>query len=131
MPSPVSLLIATRWLEDGTAKAILKAQLTELRARNALAAALLSGHSFGADPRCMFLWLHLPAPWRSEDFTATLRAHGVAVMPASAFACDRQPADHAVRINIACAASRDELAAALCIVVSTLADRPRALIGQA
>lgn len=131
MPSPVSLLVATRWLEDGTAKNILKAQLAELRARNALAAALLTGHSFGADPRCMFLWLRLPAPWRSEDFTATLSAHGVAVMPASAFACDRQPVEHAVRINIACAASRDELAAALRIVVSTLADRPRALIGHA
>lgn len=131
MPAPVPLLVATRWLEDGTAKSILKAQLAELRARNALAAALLTGHSFGADPRCMFLWLRLPAPWRSEDFTATLSAHGVAVMPASAFACDRQPVEHAVRINIACAASRDELASALRIVVSTLADRPRALIGHA
>ncbi|MBP2234362.1 DNA-binding transcriptional MocR family regulator [Sinorhizobium kostiense] len=131
MPAPIPLLIATRWLEDGTAKAILKAQLTELRARNALAAALLSGHSFSADPRCMFIWLRLPAPWRSEDFTATLRAHGVAVMPASAFACDRQPVEHAVRINIGCASSRDELATALRIIVSTLADRPRALIGHA
>ncbi|QHG74943.1 PLP-dependent aminotransferase family protein [Ensifer adhaerens] len=131
MPAPVPLLLATRWLEDGTAKALLKAQLTELRARNALTAALLSGYSFGSDPRCMFIWLRLPEPWRSEDFTATLKAHGVAVMPASAFACDREAVEHAVRINIACASSRDELATALRIVVSMLADRPRALIGHA
>ncbi|WP_210160757.1 hypothetical protein [Sinorhizobium sp. CCBAU 05631] len=52
-------------------------------------------------------------------------------MPASAFACDRQPVEHAVRINFACASSRDELARAPRIVVSTLADRPRALIGHA
>ncbi|WEX75398.1 hypothetical protein PYH37_000808 [Sinorhizobium numidicum] len=109
----------------------LKAQVTELRARGALVSTLLSGHSFAADPRCMFIWLRLPAPWRSEDFTANLRAHGAGVMPASAFACDRQPVEHAVRINIGCASSREELATALRIVASTLADHPRALIGHA
>ncbi|ASY59218.1 hypothetical protein [Sinorhizobium sp. CCBAU 05631] len=63
MPAQVPLLVAIRFLEDGTANSILKAQLTELRACNALAAALLSGHSFASDPRCMFIWLRLPAPW--------------------------------------------------------------------
>ncbi|PDT38050.1 hypothetical protein [Sinorhizobium americanum] len=60
-----------------------------------------------------------------------MSAQGAAVMPASAFACDRQPVEHAVRTNFACASSRDELARAPRIVVSTLADRPRALIGHA
>lgn len=130
MPSPLPLLLATRWLEDGTAEAILKAQLTELRARNALVGKLLAGHAFQSDPRCMFFWLKLPAPWRCEDFTANLRAHGVAVMPATAFACDRQPVEHAVRVNIGCAASRDELTTALRIIAGTLNDRPRALAGM-
>lgn len=129
MPSPIPLLLATRWLEDGTAEAILKAQLAELRARHAIVATILAGHSFSADPRCMFLWLKLPAPWRCADFTANLKAHGVAVMPATAFACDRQPVEHAVRVNVGCASSRDELARALRIIVATLNDRPRALTG--
>ncbi|MGO4833386.1 PLP-dependent aminotransferase family protein, partial [Rhizobiaceae sp. 2RAB30] len=59
------------------------------------------------------------------------RAHGVAVMPAAAFAADRQPVEHAVRVNVGCASSREELATALRIIASTLADRPRALIGHA
>jgi DNA-binding transcriptional MocR family regulator len=129
MPAPLPLLVASRWLEDGTANAILKAQLAELRARHALATTILAGHAFNADPHCMFIWLHLPAPWRSEDFAANVRAHGVAVMPSAAFASDRQPVEHAVRINIGCAASRGELATALRIVAATLADRPRALFG--
>jgi len=130
MPSPLPLLLATRWLEDGTAEAILKAQLAELRVRNALVSKLLAGHAFQSDPRCMFFWLRLPAPWRCEDFTANLRAHGVAVMPATAFACDRQPVEHAVRVNIGCASSRDELTTALRIIAGTLNDRPRALAGM-
>ncbi|TCU29214.1 DNA-binding transcriptional MocR family regulator [Rhizobium azibense] len=130
MPAPLPLLIASRWLEDGTAQAILRAQLSELRARHTLVTTILAGHSFAADPRCMFVWLRLPAPWRAEDFAANLRAHGVAVMPAAAFACDRQPVEHAVRVNIGCAASREELTTALRIIASTLADRPRALIGH-
>jgi len=77
----------------------------------------------------MFLWLKLPAPWRCADFTANLKAHGVAVMSATAFACDRQPVEHAVRVNVGCASSRDELARALRIIVATLNDRPRALTG--
>ena len=46
MPAPLPLLVASRWLEDGTANAILKAQLAELRAR----------HSAGDDnPRRAFV----------------------------------------------------------------------------
>jgi DNA-binding transcriptional MocR family regulator len=130
MPAPVPLLIASRWLEDGTATAILRAQLAELKARHALVSTLLADASYNADPRCMFIWLKLPAPWRSEEFATNAKAHGVAVMPATAFASDRQPVEHGVRINLACASSRDELATALRIIATTLADRPRALFGM-
>ncbi len=130
MPAPLSMLVASRWLEDGTANAILKAQLAELMARHTLVTRILASQSFNADPRCMFIWLRLPAPWRAEDFAANVRAHGVAVMPSAAFASDRQPVEHAVRVNVACASSREELATALRIIASTLADRPRALIGH-
>ena len=131
MPAPLPLLVASRWLEDGTAMTIMKAQLAELKARHALVATMLGGCDFRSDPRCMFIWLQLPAPWLAEDFTANLRAYGVAVLTSSAFACDRQPVEHAVRINVGGAGSRDELATALRIVVTTLGDRPRALSGLA
>lgn len=130
MPAPLSVLIATRLIEDGTADAILDAQLTELAARHRLVETALSWASYASDPRCMFIWLRLPAPWRSEDFADNVLARGVNVMPAAAFAADREATEHAVRINLACAASREELVGALRIVAATLQDRPRALFGM-
>ncbi|MGO8271795.1 PLP-dependent aminotransferase family protein, partial [Rhizobium ruizarguesonis] len=50
-------------------------------------------------------------------------------LAATAFACDRQPVENAVRVNVGCASSRDELATALRIIAATLKDRPRALAG--
>jgi DNA-binding transcriptional MocR family regulator len=130
MPAPLSTLVATRWIEDGTAEAILAAQLAELRARCDLVASVLEGASYESDPCCMFIWLRLPPPWRSEDFCANVLARGVNVMPATAFAADREATEHAVRVNLGCAASREELAAALRIIAATLQDRPRALFGS-
>ena len=79
----------------------------------------------------MFIWLHVPEPWRLEDFTAQLLQRGVKVMPASAFVTGRDPIEHAVRINLACAADRDELAAALTIVARTLQQKPRTAFSAA
>jgi DNA-binding transcriptional MocR family regulator len=127
MPAPLSVLVATRWIEDGTARRILDAQVAELGARNRVTSEMLAGLDFNADPACMFIWLRLPAPWHAQDFAANARAHGVGVMPAAAFAVDHQATEQSVRINLGCAASRQELTEALRIVAATLRDRPRAL----
>ncbi|WP_413184480.1 PLP-dependent aminotransferase family protein [Paraburkholderia sacchari] len=129
MPAPLSTLIATRWIEDGTAQVILEAQRVELQARQTLARELLPQELLNSDPACMFVWLRVPEPWRSDDFAANAQARGVSTMPASAFAVDRSTTEHGVRINLACASSREELARALQILARTLRDRPRALFG--
>ncbi len=129
MPAPLSTLIATRWIEDGTAQAILDAQRAELAVRQQLAQELLPKELLKGDPACMFVWLRVPEPWRSDDFAANAQARGVSTMPASAFAVDRATTEHGVRINLACAVSRDQLVRALKILAQTLRDRPRALFG--
>ncbi|CAJ0819312.1 MULTISPECIES: PLP-dependent aminotransferase family protein [Ralstonia] len=129
MPAPLSMLIATRWIEDGTAQAILDAQRTELAVRQQLAQELLPKDLLNSDPACMFVWLRVPEPWRSDDFAANAQARGVNTMPASAFAVDRATTEHGVRINLACAASREQLVRALKVLAQTLRDRPRALFG--
>ncbi|QBQ99429.1 PLP-dependent aminotransferase family protein [Paraburkholderia pallida] len=129
MPAPLSTLITTRWIEDGTAQVILEAQRVELEARQALARELLPQDLLNSDPACMFVWLRVPEPWRSDDFAANAQARGVSTMPASAFAVDRSTIEHGVRINLACASSREQLARALQILARTLRDRPRALYG--
>ncbi|NML32833.1 aminotransferase-like domain-containing protein [Paraburkholderia antibiotica] len=129
MPAPLSTLIATRWIEDGTARTILDAQRAELRVRQQIARELLPAEHLKSDPACMFVWLRVPPPWRSDDFAANALARGVNTMPASAFAVDRSTVEHGVRINLACAASREELTRGLQILAHTLRDRPRALFG--
>ena len=64
MPAPLSMLIATVWIEDGTARRIMDAQLAEIRARHDLARQLLPQEWLDSDPACMFVWLRLPPPWR-------------------------------------------------------------------
>lgn len=127
MPAPVSTLIATRWIEDGTANRILHAQAVELGERHRMVHDILQGADVASDPASMFIWLRLPSPWLSEDFAANTAARGVKVMPASAFVADREAGEHGVRVNLACASSREELATALRILAETLADRPRAM----
>ncbi|HLX01597.1 MAG TPA: PLP-dependent aminotransferase family protein, partial [Trinickia sp.] len=129
MPAPLSTLIVTRWIEDGTAHTILEAQRTELQARQAIAREWLPAELLHSDPACMFVWLRVPPPWRSDDYAANALARGVNTMPASAFAVDRSTVEHGVRINLACAASREQLTRALQILAHTLRDRPRALFG--
>lgn len=129
MPAPLTTLITTRWIEDGTAQLILEAQRAELQARQELALEILPRDLVNSDPACMFVWLRVPAPWRSDDFAANALARGVNTMPASAFAVDRSTLEHGVRINLACATSREQLARALKVLARTLQDRPRALFG--
>ncbi|MEX3952499.1 PLP-dependent aminotransferase family protein [Paraburkholderia sp. EG287B] len=129
MPAPLTTLITTRWIEDGTAQLILEAQRAELQARQELALEILPRELLNSDPACMFVWLRVPAPWRSDDFAANALARGVNTMPASAFAVDRSTLEHGVRINLACATSREQLARALKVLARTLQDRPRALFG--
>ncbi|MCP3719687.1 PLP-dependent aminotransferase family protein [Paraburkholderia sp. CNPSo 3281] len=129
MPAPLTTLITTRWIEDGTARLILEAQRAELQARQELALEILPRDLLNSDPACMFVWLRVPAPWRSDDFAANALARGVNTMPASAFAVDRSTLEHGVRINLACATSREQLARALKVLARTLQDRPRALFG--
>ncbi|MEM5422735.1 PLP-dependent aminotransferase family protein [Paraburkholderia sp. BR14263] len=129
MPAPLTTLITTRWIEDGTAHLILEAQRAELQARQELALQILPRELLNSDPACMFVWLRVPAPWRSDDFAANALARGVNTMPASAFAVDRSTLEHGVRINLACATSREQLARALKVLARTLQDRPRALFG--
>ena len=129
MPAPLTTLITTRWIEDGTAQHILEAQRAELQARHELALQILPRDLLNSDPACMFVWLRVPAPWRSDDFAANALARGVNTMPASAFAVDRSTLEHGVRVNLACATSREQLARALKVLARTLQDRPRALFG--
>jgi DNA-binding transcriptional MocR family regulator len=112
--------VASAWIRDGTADAILAARRGEARARQALAREALAGADLDAHEEGYYLWLRLPEPWRGDSFVAEARARGVAVTAAEAFAVGRAPAPHAVRLCIGASRSRETLARGLGIVSELL-----------
>ena len=72
------------------------------------------------NPNGNHIWLHLPEPWRSETFAEALRRVGVLVTPAQAFVVGRATAPHAVRVCLAAARDRTELAEGLSRFVRVL-----------
>jgi DNA-binding transcriptional MocR family regulator len=127
MTSPLSTLVAARWIEDGTADTLLAEQRRELVARQMLAGEILKGFDFDTDLVSTHLWLHLPEPWRATDFTAQLLGHGVRVIESEVFAVGRGEIPHAVRINVSAARSREQLATGLRIIVDSLRRNARPL----
>ena len=118
--APLTAAVASSWILAGTADAILSERRREARARQALAREVLEGADFDAQPEAYYLWLRLPEPWRRDTFAAALRARGVALTPAEAFAVGREPVPHAVRICIGAARSRESLRRGLALVADVL-----------
>ena len=114
MVSPFAAAIATRWMEDGTAAAILSAIRAETAARQAIAARLLPEAM--SDPECFHAWLKLPKGWRAGALAARVRLDGVGLVTADVFAVGDAP--EAVRIGLGAPRTCQDLARGL----ETLAD---------
>jgi len=118
--APLTAAIATSWIGDGTADAILAARRREARERQLLAREILEGADVDSKPEAYYLWLRLPEPWRRDEFAAVLRARGAEATSAAAFAVGRDPAPHAVRLCLGATRRRDRLARGLSLVAETL-----------
>ena len=121
---PLMAELFSRWLRDGTADRLVRQQRVEAAARQQLAADLLRGQRYQAQPTSYHLWLALPPPWRSAEFAAAAQERGVAVDPGASFAVDPATAPHAVRVSLSAAASRERLARGLAMLTDTLAAAP-------
>ncbi|MGH9941261.1 MAG: PLP-dependent aminotransferase family protein [Pyrinomonadaceae bacterium] len=124
MAAPLMAEIASEWIKDGTADRLVEQKRAEAAARQELAALALEGFEFDAHPLSFHLWLHLPDPWRSNEFTLQLRRRGVLVTPSEAFVPGREETPHAVRICLGPPRSRTQLESALAVVRSVLQGTP-------
>jgi DNA-binding transcriptional MocR family regulator len=118
--APLTAAVASAWIRDGTADALLEARRAEARERQALATSALSGADVMTHPEAYYLWLRLPEPWRADSFTTEAGSRGVLMTPAEAFAVGRGLAPHAVRLCLGAARSRETLARGLATVVELL-----------
>jgi DNA-binding transcriptional MocR family regulator len=118
--APLMAAVASTWIADGTADALVAARRQEARERQSIARDRLAGADFDAKPEAYYLWLRLPEPWRGDGFAAEARARGVLVTPAEAFAVGRAPVPHAVRLCLGAARTRATLSRGLLAVAGLL-----------
>jgi len=115
MATPLIAEITTRWLDDGTARELLRWQQDGLGERNRIAAAMLQDLPHSATPNGMHVWLPLPEAWREDAFVVHARHHGVAVAAGANFVTGDSQTAQAVRISLG-AGSEADLANGLSVV---------------
>lgn len=123
MASPFTTLLATAWIQDGTADEMLAMLRQENAARQAIASRVLAGHGCLADPDGFHLWLSIGANnvWRPSELALHLRSRGVAAVSSTAFSTDGNPSD-AIRLCLGGPSEQDEIEESLQIVAETLED---------
>jgi DNA-binding transcriptional MocR family regulator len=121
MASPLTAALSTRWIEDGTADAVIAAIRRECVARQKLAADILPSGSYVAHPEGFHLWLSLDQPWQRSAFAARMRASDMSVVVSDAFSVGDVPPE-AVRISLGGVLSRAEVRTALEFLTHVLED---------
>ena len=122
MTSPLSAAIATRWIQDGTADAVLAAIRTEMNERQAIARQILPPNLIRAHPEGLHLWLRLPPPWTREAFMTQLQAGGISVTSSDVFTLETPP--EAVRLSLGRTNSLAELRRGLKTIADLLTEQP-------
>lgn len=122
MASPLTAALATRWIADGTADAMLDAVRAEAAARQSYARQLLPMTDTGSKPEAFHLWLPLPPDWSRSSFAATLRASDIGLVVSDAFAVSGPPPE-AVRVCLG-GGGAVEIRSALDKIAHTLSQPP-------
>lgn len=122
MASPLTAAIATRWIETGTANAVLESIRSEAAARRSIAQAILPGEHTHIGPDGFHVWLELPPHWPRAEFVSRLRTVGIGAVSSDAFAISAPP--EAVRLGLGVPDSGKQLSEALAAVAALLADSP-------
>ena len=120
--SPLTAAIATNWIYNGTADAVLAAIRKESMARQEITKAVLPPGTFMTDAEAYHLWLSLPPPWTRAEFTARLRSVGIGVVSSDAFALGVAP--EAVRLSLGVPPTKDDLRTSLQTISNLLGEQP-------
>jgi DNA-binding transcriptional MocR family regulator len=123
MASPVTIALATRWITDGTADALLAAVRKESIERQKLVASILPKGTFRTGPAGFHLWMSLPESWTRSAFVGHTRATGIGVVASDAFATHGTPPE-AVRICLGGPADRAAVRRALEFMAHALTESP-------
>ena len=124
MASPVTIALATRWIADGTADALLACVRKKFMERQKLVTTILPPGCYRADPVGFHLWLSLPELWTRSAFVGHIRSTGVSVVASDAFATEGIKPPEAVRVCLGGPGDRAAVRGALEFMAHALADLP-------
>ncbi len=123
MASPLTVALATRWIEDGTADAILNFIRSETRARQKLVAEILPPGTYKAESCGFHVWLKLPPQWSCSAFVGHTRATGIGIVSSHPFTVEGPPPE-AVRICLGGPSHRATVRSALEFIAHSLEEEP-------
>jgi DNA-binding transcriptional MocR family regulator len=123
MASPLTAALATRWIEDGTADAVLGFVRAEAQARQKLVAEILPPETYRADPCGFHTWLYLPPQWSCSAFVGHTRATGIGIISSHPFNTDGRPPE-AVRVCLGGPSQRATVRGALEFIAHSLEEQP-------
>ena len=98
MACPLTAEIAAELIRSGVAGEVAAGRRRVAVERRSLALEAFRGLDFECTPGANFLWLHLPDPWRSNEFVAEAERRGVLITPSDLFQVGRRDSVHAVRV---------------------------------
>lgn len=123
MASPISTALATRWILDGTAEAIVDFVREESSARQRIAGSLLPAASYTADPHGFHVWITLPEGWTRSAFASQGRAAGLGVVGSDPFCVAGTPPE-AVRLCLGGPSTRQQITHGLEVLAHALEGSP-------
>lgn len=122
MVAPLTAALATQWILDGSAYALMEGIRKEARLRHWMARDILAGRYSGAGDG-LHVWLELPRYWSSLQLARAAESEGIAVTPAEAFATGSTSVN-AIRISLGNIKDRGRLRAGLQRLSQLLARQP-------
>ena len=125
MVAPLSAALATQWIHDESAAALMEGVRTEARLRHQMARDVLAGRYHGAGDG-LHVWLELPGYWTPSLLARAADSAGIAITPAEAFATGDSTVN-AIRISLGSIKDRSRLQAGLQRLSHLLAQRPEQL----
>ncbi len=125
MPSPLTAQLASNVITEGLDKKLIRTQRNEAAGRQAIAREVFANFELKTQPYSYHVWLTLPEPWTSDEFTMLARANGVLVLSGTQFQAERSGITRCVRLVLMSPTSQDELRFALTKLASLIDSDPR------
>ncbi|MBV4488209.1 PLP-dependent aminotransferase family protein [Pseudomonas sp. SWRI153] len=109
MANPLSMEVASLWIENGMAERLLDEQITEIGRRKALVAPMLEGLDYKTHTHSPHFWVEVPELWRASQIAAELKENNYLVATAEAFAVGHGAVPQFIRVSVCNPVGDDQL----------------------